>query len=170
MRRLFRRITAGAATAAAVAGVLTVGATPAAAATVTMEYRCAYMHIVFARTYDITITAPATASTGQPVTVTATVASRHPLSQDEPAGAYRGEHVLTLGGAASGDFTVKPLSSPPLQAGEPWRLSGSSRITFDNPGTVTFKPGLVGLTRPLTQGCIPANANTAPVAATTRVS
>jgi hypothetical protein len=170
MSRLLRRVTAGVATAAAVAGVLTVGATPAAADTVTIDYRCAVLHIVVPRTFDITITAPATATRGVPVTVTATVVSRHPLSQDTPAGAYQGVHTLVLGGATTGEFTVRPMANQPLEAGEPWQITGSSQITLNNPGNVTFTPGYTGFSRPGGQGCRPIDEAGAPVAATTRVS
>lgn len=159
------------AAAAAIATLFTVTiAPPAAAATVTVDYSCAYMHIIVPHTFDITITAPATATRGTPTTISATVVSRHPLSSDQPAGAYQGDHSIVLGGADTGSVLVAPMASPALDAGEPWQITGSTQTTFDTAGTVTLKPDITRFSRPGYLGCIPKSANSAPVAATVQVS
>jgi hypothetical protein len=171
MSGLVKRITAGAVTVAATAGLLTVGAAPAAAGTVTQDYRCVWMRVVVRHTFDITITVPATVTRGRPFTVTATVVSRHPVSQPHPAGEWTGRHTITLGGASSGSVTVDPMSSPPLRTGQPWFITGSTQITLDTAGTVTFRPGDTVFTSPGTLGCQPDTlAPPVPVAATTQVS
>ncbi|MGW5050256.1 hypothetical protein [Actinokineospora sp. NPDC004072] len=150
------------------AAVLT--APPAAAATVSVEYLCGVVGMVIGRTFDITITAPSTAPQGQPVTVTASVVSRHPLSQPTAPGAYRGQHTVDLGGAGAGSFTITGMANPQLQAGEPWQITGSTQVTFTTPGTITLRPGYTGFTHPAGQGCKPRYPETVPAAATVVVS
>lgn len=162
------RIAAAAVATAALFTVVT--APPAAAATVTVDYSCAYLHIIVSRTFDITITAPATATRGTPVTITATVVSRHPLAEDQPAGSYQGDHSIVLGGAETGSVLVAPMANPPLDAGEPWQITGSTQATFDSAGAVTLKPDITRFTKPMPSGCKPTFASSVPVAATVQVS
>jgi hypothetical protein len=168
MSFLRKRILAGVAVVAATAGLVTVGATPAAADTVRVNYRCALDRVVIPRTFDITITAPATAARGQAVTVAATVSDIVPSSTHIPANS--GDWVLTihLGGAATGSPRIN-MTNPEIQPGTPWRITGSGQVTLPAAGTVTYRPGIAAR-RLVSYSCGPADPDSVPVAATTRVS
>jgi hypothetical protein len=169
MKRLLRRLTIGLATVVAAASMV-VAPAPAAAATMTVDYLCASSMLVVPQTYDVTITAPATATRGVPVTVTATIRSHRPLLQDTDAGDYRVYHTLVLGGAVTSSHGMGPLTNPPFDEGELWWVTGSTQLTFDTAGTVTYRPGHITFHAPGAVGCRPKDASTVPVLAGTQVS
>ncbi|MBB4905060.1 hypothetical protein [Actinophytocola algeriensis] len=169
MKGLARRITVGLTTVVAAASMV-VAPAPAAAATMAVHYDCAGMMVGGPKTFDITITAPATATRGVPVTVTVKIQSHVPLAVDADAGDYRVYHSLVLGGAVTSSHGMGPMTNPPFDEGELWWVTGSTQLTFDTAGTVTYKPGHITFHAPGAVGCRPKDASTVPVLAGTQVS
>ena len=165
-----KSIVAGVALTAAV-GLGTVAAAPATADTVSVSFSCAFAGAGhWTADYLVTITAPATATRGQAVTVTAALGSIGTANQDAPAGAYRAFMDISLGGAASGTITANGLTSPAVRVGDPLPLTGGvASVTFNAVGDVTYRPvRFVSTNRGF--GCGVLGGGSGPVTATTRVS
>lgn len=121
------------------------------------------------RTFSVTITAPATATAGQTVTLQASLAGE-PASQSIEPGLNRSELDIRLGGASSGTVIATGLVNPRIEPGTSWRMEGGqAQVTLANSGTVTFTPGTWRM-QTYWYGCSVQNGQTAPVADTTSVS
>lgn len=166
-----RRIMAIGAAAVTTAGIIIAGGSAASADTVSVSYTCSgFGFPVQNFTYSVTITAPATATRGQTVTLQASIAATSPSSQNVAAGVNRAELDIVLGGASSGTVTATGLTNPSIQAGTPWRVEGGqAQVTLSNAGTVSFTPATWRMTT-FHYGCSVKNGTTAPVADTTSVS
>jgi hypothetical protein len=163
-----RMIVLGAALLAAVATTFAAAA-PASADTVAVTYICGIppFGAYPPATYDVTITAPATASRGHTVTLTASVVNRATMTESKDVGFYKATLRIDLGGASSGSVETTGLANPALQPGDLWQLrDGSAQVTLTNAGDVTFSPGswrMAGF------HCVTHFQQPVPVAATTRV-
>jgi hypothetical protein len=168
MLSLHKRIASATVVAAAAIGLLT--ATPAAAGTVSARWGCVTQFgPAGQRDFVITLTAPATATRGQPATVTASISEPGNTGQPHPAGAYGGQLEITLGGVGTGVIYANGMTSPEIQPSTPWRLDGQAQLTFSTAGDVTFKPRRI---RVWGSPVVPyiCSGDTAPIAATTHVS
>lgn len=131
------------ATATTAAAVLLLGATPASAGTVTVEYHCAAGGGIVAWdvSYKTTITAPATIAQGQTATVKIEYTSVKATTVDHPAGRANGWASFKLGGVQTGTVIADGLTNPEIKAGEKMRfINASAPVTFTSKGTVTFTP------------------------------
>ncbi|WP_103353022.1 hypothetical protein [Amycolatopsis sp. CA-128772] len=93
------------------------------------------------KTFEITVTAPATATAGQTVTVHADVTQVAPAwgGGTEPAGKYTGTVVLDVGGATSGRADATGLTNPVIEPGTSFRLTGGTgQVTLPTAGPVTL--------------------------------
>ncbi|MGC7098030.1 hypothetical protein ACPZ19_25450 [Amycolatopsis lurida] len=136
MRKLFALLTAAAAT-------LVLGATPATAGTVTVDYHCAVGGGIVAWDvqYRTTITAPASVAQGQTATVKIEYTGVKNWTTHSPAGTYNGWGSFKLGGAATGTVTAPGLTNPEIQPGEKMRFVGASaQVSFPAKGQVTYTP------------------------------
>ncbi|MDQ0292120.1 MULTISPECIES: hypothetical protein [Streptomyces] len=142
MRRTALRSTACAVTAVAAAGVLALGAGPAAADTVSAAYSCAAGGDTLQTTEKITITAPATAVQGEEIALSVTVEDGTPGTEEVPAGGVRGELDVAVGGTGSGTAVAGGLTNTAaVPAGEAVVLEGgTATVTAPAPGDVTFTP------------------------------
>jgi hypothetical protein len=172
MNRIRRTVASSVAAITAVAGLGMVAVSPAGADTVTMNESCGGLWIpLHTRVIEFTITAPATASPGQTVTVTINriVDHNNVLTDARPAGQDHVDATITLGGAASGTVSTTRLASPALQAGEFWRAeTGTAQVTMPASGEVTYLPDTWHIVNGGWQ-CWPPSGGTVPVAARTRV-
>ncbi|WP_156038634.1 MULTISPECIES: hypothetical protein [Actinoalloteichus] len=93
---------------------------------------------------DVTITAPATATQGDTVTVEASTLILLGVPFDAPAGSFATELDIELGGDASGSVTAAGLSNVETPANEPIRFTGGeTQITLDEPGQVSLTPATI---------------------------
>ncbi|MEU7364085.1 hypothetical protein ACFW9V_01305 [Streptomyces hygroscopicus] len=171
MRRSLLRSTACAAVAGAAAGVLALGAGPAAADTVSTTYNCAAGGETLQTTETITVTAPATAVQGEQITLSVTVEDGTPVTEEIAANGVGAELDIAVGGAGSGTVVAKGLTnSTAVPAGQSVVLEGgTATLTAQGPGDVTFTPaGLRLNTLGLEVLCTPDGPVAA--AATTRVT
>ncbi|WP_410639480.1 hypothetical protein [Amycolatopsis sp. lyj-346] len=125
------------------------------------------------KTFEITVTAPATATVGQTVTVQADLKQVAPAwGSTEPAGKYTGSIVLALGGAASGRADATGMTNPAIQPGTPFRMTGGTgQVTLPTAGQVTLATSsyiLYYSTGTFIMSCGGSGAK--PVAATIQVS
>ena len=141
----------GLAVAMVLACAVTVLAEPAArAGTVSTEWSCTTGAGGWLETYTVSVTAPATATRGDTVTLSATVTGSRPQPGPRPAGYFsNGSLGLTVHGAATARVTVTGMTSPAANDRDPYRLvGGSARLTVNAAGTVTLSPDNAGF--PLT--------------------
>lgn len=119
-------------------------AVPAAAeaGTVSVTWGCgAFGGPAGVKTFEITVTAPATATAGQTVTVHADLKQVSPAwgGGTEPAGKYTGYVSLELGGAASGRVDAAGMTNPVIESGGLFRLTGGTgQVTLPAAGQVTL--------------------------------
>lgn len=136
-----RRLGTILAAVATAAGLGLVAPAAAEAGTVSVTWGCgAFGGPAGIKTFDITVTAPATATAGQPVTVHADLTQVSPTwVGTEPAGRYTGYVVLELGGAASGRVDATGMTNPVIENGGLFRLSGGTgQVTLPAAGQVTL--------------------------------
>ncbi len=173
VNRIRRAVASGIAVITATAGLGMAGASPASADTVVMNHTCAGIWTPgHTRVIEFTITAPATASPHQTVTVTVNRLVDRSRVESTPveAGHYRADALITLGGAASGRVTTNELTSPALQAGENWRVeNGTVRVTMPAAGEVTYQPDTWRIIPHPAWQCWPKAGEPVPVAARTLV-
>jgi hypothetical protein len=139
------KIALGLAILAASFGITVFNAPSAAADTVTVSYICGVPTFPphWNDAYRVTVTAPATATRGQTVTVTASL-----VGIQATANTYQAALVITLGGASSGTITATGLTNPAIPAGgTPKWNGGRAQVTLASAGTVTFTPGGFTVTR-----------------------
>jgi hypothetical protein len=122
-----------------------VGASPAAAGTVTASYRCmTAAGGLFSIAYRVTIDVPASANRGQTVTMNASIEQSRNYGAYLSANVYQATLDIILGGAASGTIQATGLTNPEIQPDTPWRLTGgTARTTFNTAGDVTYRPGRI---------------------------
>jgi hypothetical protein len=132
-----------AAALAASIAIVTFGAPSTAADTVSVNYVCGASIWHWNEAFHVTITAPATATRNQTVTVTASLVGTNAGFLDPvPADTYQAALTITLGGASSGTITATGLTNPALPARDPLKWNGGrAQVTLANAGNVTFKPG-----------------------------
>jgi hypothetical protein len=127
---------------AATAGLALTVPAAAEAGTVSVTWGCgSFDGPAGTKTFDITVTAPATATAGQTVTVHADLTQVAPAwgGGTEPAGKYTGTIVLQLGGATSGRVDATGMTSPVIEPGTPFRLTGGTgQVTLPTAGQVTL--------------------------------
>ncbi|WP_372672130.1 hypothetical protein [Amycolatopsis kentuckyensis] len=155
----------------AAAGLGLLGPGVAEAGTITVTWGCGtFGGPAGIKTFEITVTAPATAAAGQSVTVHADVTFVTPWGSAEPAGKYTGRVGLDLGGAASGHVDATGLTNPAIDAGAPFRMTGgTAQVTLPAAGPVTF--ATTGYVQFAPSGMwFSCGGGATPVAATTQVS
>ncbi|HET6707187.1 hypothetical protein [Amycolatopsis sp.] len=156
---------------AAVAGLGLVAPVAAEAGTVSVTWGCGtFGGPSGIKTFEITVTAPATATAGQTVTVHIDVLHVTPWGPAAAAGTYTGRAGLDLGGAASGHVQAYNLTNPEIAAGAPFRMTGGTvQVTLPTAGQVTF--ATTGYVQFAPSGMwFSCGGGAAPVAATTQVS
>lgn len=164
-----RIFAAGFALAAAVTAINVPAAT---ADTVLMKYRCGNAVTGgWDYNWNITITAPATATRGQTVTLNVSAESTIPTTEPVEANLVFGFLDIRLGGASSGTVGSTRMSNPDIEAPTPLELTGgTAQATLANVGEVTYKAarfsyGITGAGL----WCDPRPGFVPPVVTTTRV-
>jgi hypothetical protein len=154
---------ASAAVALATVAGLTVTASSATADTISQRFTC--WPGSYAKTWNITVTAPATVPRGQPAPVYIKVEDPEPWDGSELApGQIRITAYVVLGGAGSGEVQVQPpLTNPTtIPPGARWHAEGTRQFTFPTAGTVTLAVRAFGM--PLYYGCGTPSGSTPAVA------
>jgi hypothetical protein len=154
-----------------VAAMVMVGASPAAAGTVSASYLCGSVAGGPAGVgpFRVTINAPANATRGQTVTVTASIEGTRNYGSHLSANFVHITLGIILGGAASGTIQATGLTNPEIQPDTPWRVTGgTARTTLNTAGDVTYRPG--GFSENGGGWGCGLYDGTSPVAATTHVS
>ncbi|KDN18289.1 hypothetical protein [Amycolatopsis rifamycinica] len=161
--------------AAVAAGLGLVAPVAAEAGTVSVTWGCGTIGgPAGTKTFEITVTAPATATAGQAVTVHADLTQVAPAwaGGTAPAGQFTGYVVLELGGAASGRVNATGMTNPVVQPGTLFRLTGGTgQVTLPAAGPVTLATSSYVLyysTGTFISSCGGSGAK--PVAATIQVS
>ncbi|MFE3599930.1 hypothetical protein [Streptomyces sp. NPDC059142] len=141
--RAIGRTAAGLTMTGAVLGLVTgIGAGTAMADTVSTTYSCAAGGQTLEVTEKITITAPATANTGDTVTLQVAVEHGTKTTGTVPAKSVTAQMVVTVGGAGSGAVTATGLTNPEEipQGTVPVLSGGTAQVSLSAPGDVTFTP------------------------------
>ncbi|MEV7091531.1 hypothetical protein AB0M80_01690 [Amycolatopsis sp. NPDC051045] len=141
MKVLRKKIGKTVAVVAVAAGLGVVAPAAAEAGTVSVTWGCgSFGGPAGVKTFEITVTAPATATAGQTVTVQADLKQVAPAwGPTEPAGKYTGYVALELGGAASGRVDAAGMTNPAIAAGTPFRMTGGTgQLTLPTAGPVTL--------------------------------
>jgi hypothetical protein len=146
---------------------LTVSAGVAAADTITQTYTCWPGGGL--KTMNVTVTAPAAVTSGQPAPVHVVLEDTVPWTGAElAAGQARFVAFVTLGGAGSGEVQVSPLTNlTAVPPGGTYRIERTQQFTFTTAGTVTLSVRAWGV--PIYAACYTPNGVTPPVAETLTV-
>ncbi|HEV2778939.1 MAG TPA: hypothetical protein VGX25_06005 [Actinophytocola sp.] len=169
MKRLSRTVASVIAAITMAAGFTVVAAS---ADTLVLTHNCGGIWTpLHTRVIETTISAPATASPGQTITVTVNriVDRNNVQSEARPAGYWKATARVRFGEGPDQWFETTRMSSPALQAGEYFRVeNGTAQVTMPASGQLDFRPAGWLLSPNPGWMCWPKD-QPVPVAATTRV-